>query len=109
MGVIHKCLLGAAAALALSCQPRWVYSASYQFANNTQLVQYDALTILKYKGIASLGQYYQILIVRHGICGLVVKYRVQIPGDMVSYTLDRAHSAPKFRRITEYQPSTTEY
>ena len=61
MGVIHKCLLGAAAVLAMSCQPRWVNSASYQFANNTQLVQYDALTILKYKGKASLGQYGQIL------------------------------------------------
>jgi len=43
MGVIHKCLLGAAAVLALSCQPRWVNSASYQFANNTQLVQNDVL------------------------------------------------------------------
>lgn len=61
MGVIHKCLLGAAAVSALSCQPRWVYSASYQFANNAQLVQYDALTIMKYKAKASLGQYGQIL------------------------------------------------
>lgn len=61
MGVIHKCLLGAAAALALSCQPRWVYSASYQFANNAQLVQNDALTILKHKDATSMGQYGQIL------------------------------------------------
>ena len=43
MGVIHKCLLGAAAALAMSCQPRWVNSDSYQFANNAQLVQNDVL------------------------------------------------------------------
>lgn len=61
MGVIHKCLLGAAAVLAMSCQPRWVYSASYQFANNAQLVQKDALTTLKYKAKTSMGQYGQIL------------------------------------------------
>ena len=61
MGVIHKCLLGAAAVLAMSCQPRWVNSASYQFANNAQLVQNESLTILKYKAKASMGQYGQIL------------------------------------------------
>ena len=70
MGVIHKCLLGVAAVLALSCQPRWVNSASYQFTNNTQLVQNESLTILKYKAKASMGQYGQILTLNEQAAGM---------------------------------------
>ena len=70
MGVIHKCLLGVAAVLALSCQPRWVNSASYQFTNNTQLVQKESLTILKYKAKASMGQYGQILTLNEQAAGM---------------------------------------
>jgi len=61
MGVIHKCLLGAAAVLAISCQPRWVNSGSYQFANNAQLVQRESLQILSFPGAISTGQFEQNL------------------------------------------------
>ena len=82
MGVIHKCLLGAAAVLALSCQPRWVYSASYQFANNAQLVQHDALTILKHKDATSLGQYGQILTINDQTAGM---------GHLALFSLEDGH------------------
>ncbi|HAB35311.1 MAG TPA: hypothetical protein DCE58_01780 [Cryomorphaceae bacterium] len=61
MGVIHKCLLGATTVLVLSCQPRWTYTASYQFANNAQLVQSESLEILSYPGASSTGKFQQNL------------------------------------------------
>ena len=47
--------------LAISCQPRWVNSGSYQFANNAQLVQRESLQILSYPGAISTGQFQQNL------------------------------------------------
>ena len=82
MGVIHKCLLGAAAVLTLSCQPRWVYSASYQFANNAQLVQHDALTILKHKDATSMGQFGQILTFNDQAAGM---------GHLALFSLEDGH------------------
>ena len=61
MGVIHKCIVGVGLLTLVSCQPRWLYSASYQFANNPQLVQHEAFSILTLKGANSTGQFGQIL------------------------------------------------